>query len=164
MRCAAFITAALLLSNIAFAAPKVGAPAPDFAATDSHGKTVRLSDYRGKLVVLEWTNAGCPFVQKHYQGNMQALQQQATIEGAVWLSIVSSAPGNPRRSIARPPAETTSRTRATSGGGAPSSWHNVSTAMTRSGAESISVPSRSNSTARGVGSALMPVSSRTRDS
>ncbi len=75
------------------AAPKVGEPAPGFAATDSHGKSVELADYRGKVVVLEWTNDGCPFVQKHYQGNMQGLQRTAAEEGAVWLSVISSAPG-----------------------------------------------------------------------
>ncbi|HSW14249.1 MAG TPA: redoxin domain-containing protein [Solimonas sp.] len=78
----------------AHAAPQVGEPAPAFSATDSNGKTVQLSDYRGKFVVLEWTNNGCPFVQKHYSvGNMQSLQREATAKGAVWLSVISSAPG-----------------------------------------------------------------------
>jgi peroxiredoxin len=86
-------TATLLISGIVFAAPKVGTPAPDFTATDSRGQSVRLSDYRSKFVVLEWTNDGCPFVQKHYQGNMQSLQKDATARGAVWLSVISSAPG-----------------------------------------------------------------------
>ncbi|WP_028079910.1 redoxin domain-containing protein [Solimonas soli] len=93
MRIAALASAALLISSAVFAAPKVGAPAPDFAATDSKGQTIRLSDYRGKFVVLEWTNDGCPFVQKHYRGNMQSLQKEATAQGAVWLSVISSAPG-----------------------------------------------------------------------
>ncbi|MGH8445507.1 MAG: redoxin domain-containing protein [Solimonas sp.] len=94
MRLAPLLSAAaLLLSGHAFAAARVGTPAPDFSATDSRGQAVKLSDYRGKFVVLEWTNDGCPFVQKHYQGNMQSLQKDAAAQGAVWLSIVSSAPG-----------------------------------------------------------------------
>lgn len=75
-------------------APKVGEPAPAFSAPDIAGKTVRLGDYAGKTVVLEWTNDGCPFVGKHYNsGNMQALQQKYTAAGVVWLTIASSAPG-----------------------------------------------------------------------
>ncbi|WP_029919273.1 thioredoxin family protein [Nevskia soli] len=75
-------------------ASRIGRPAPEFSAVDSHGKTVSLSDYRGKLVVLEWTNDGCPFVQHYYkQGNMQALQKEYTGKGVVWLSVISSAPG-----------------------------------------------------------------------
>lgn len=86
--------AAALVAGSAFAAPKVGQPAPAFSATDSHGKTVKLADYQGKFVVLEWTNDGCPFVKKHYQGgNMQGLQKAATAEGAIWLTVISSAPG-----------------------------------------------------------------------
>jgi peroxiredoxin len=73
---------------------RVGQPAPDFTATDSHGKTVHLSEFKGKPVVLEWHNQGCPFVQKHYRsGNMQRLQSSLTSDGAVWLTIISSAPG-----------------------------------------------------------------------
>jgi len=73
---------------------KVGAPAPAFSAVDSAGKTVNLNDYRGKTVVLEWTNDGCPYVRKHYgSGNMQALQKKWTDQGIVWLSIISSPPG-----------------------------------------------------------------------
>lgn len=61
---------------------------------DSHGITHKLSDYRGKIVVLEWTNHECPFVRKHYEtGNMQALQKSATEADVVWLSVISSAPG-----------------------------------------------------------------------
>ncbi|TAH36120.1 MAG: thioredoxin family protein [Alphaproteobacteria bacterium] len=79
---------------IAFAAPIIGNPAPDFAATDSNGKTVNLSDFKGRNVVLEWTNNECPFVRKHYEsGNMQSLQKKYTAQDVVWLSIVSSAPG-----------------------------------------------------------------------
>jgi peroxiredoxin len=76
------------------ATAKPGAPAPSFNAPDITGKTVRLGDYAGKIVVLEWTNDGCPFVGKHYDsGNMQALQQKYTGTGVVWLTIASSAPG-----------------------------------------------------------------------
>lgn len=71
----------------------VGQTAPDFTATDTHGAAIKLSDFKGKTVVLEWTNHECPFVKKHYEsGNMQALQKEATEKGVIWLSIVSSAP------------------------------------------------------------------------
>jgi peroxiredoxin len=74
------------------AAPSVGQDAPDFSLKDASGKTVKLSDYRGKHVVLEWTNPGCPYVRKHYDsGNMAATQKDATGKGAVWLSINSTA-------------------------------------------------------------------------
>src|SRR6201997_1926615 len=76
------------------ATAKPGAPAPSFSAPDIAGETVRLGDYAGKIVILEWTNDGCPFVGKHYNsGNMQALQRKYTGEGYVWLTIASSAPG-----------------------------------------------------------------------
>lgn len=90
------IAAFCLASLPAFAAelPKVGAPAPDFTGTDSNGQTVRLASLRGKTVVLEWTNDGCPYVRKWYSsGAMQQLQRDAAAQGAIWLSIVSSAPG-----------------------------------------------------------------------
>ena len=75
-------------------APKVGQPAPAFTAKDVHGKDVALSQFKGKYVVLEWHNQGCPFVKKHYDsGNMQKLQKELTGKGAVWLSVISSAPG-----------------------------------------------------------------------
>jgi hypothetical protein len=75
-------------------AAKVGEAAPEFTATASNGKTFRLSDYRGKYVVLEWHNNGCPYVGKHYNsGNMQRLQKQWTSRGVVWFTILSSAPG-----------------------------------------------------------------------
>lgn len=71
-----------------------GQPAPEFAAHTSDGKEVKLADYKGKTVVLEWLNYGCPFVKKHYNGkNMQALQKDYTAKGVVWLSVVSSAEG-----------------------------------------------------------------------
>lgn len=75
-------------------AAAVGKPAPDFSLTDIKGKTWKLKDLKGKVVVLEWFNHGCPFVKKHYDsGNMQALQKAYTKKGVTWLSICSSAPG-----------------------------------------------------------------------
>ena len=65
------------LTSIAVAAPTIGQPAPNFRATDVAGKPVSLADFKGKYVVLEWNNPGCPFVQKHYDsGNMQSLQKR----------------------------------------------------------------------------------------
>jgi Peroxiredoxin len=85
---------ALAIAAPAAAAPAIGQPAPAFTAKDGDGKTRSLSEFKGKTVVLEWTNAGCPYVQKHYKsGNMQALQKSATKDGVVWLTLVSSAPG-----------------------------------------------------------------------
>ncbi len=76
------------------ASARINAPAPEFSATDSNGKAHSLSAYKGKIVVLEWTNNGCPFVAKHYgSGNMQSLQKKYTGQGVVWLTVVSSAPG-----------------------------------------------------------------------
>jgi len=73
---------------------QVGKPAPNFTLPDSDGKTRSLADYRGKYVVLEWINHGCPFVKKHYESNnMQTLQKDITAKGVVWLSISSSAKG-----------------------------------------------------------------------
>jgi peroxiredoxin len=86
-------TAFALLATPAFAA-KVGDPAPEITVTDSNGKPVTLSSFKGKTVVLEWTNHECPYVRKHYgSGNMQALQGEATGQGVVWLSVVSSRRG-----------------------------------------------------------------------
>jgi peroxiredoxin len=83
--------AALSLAAAAHAAPSVGQPAPDFTLKDAGGKSVKLSDFRGKYVVLEWTNPGCPYVRKHYDsGNMPATQQDAVAKGVVWLSINST--------------------------------------------------------------------------
>jgi peroxiredoxin len=71
-----------------------GTPAPDFKGTDSNGISHTLSQYRGKYVVLEWANKGCPYDQKHYlSGNMESLQKEWTGKGVVWLSVISSAPG-----------------------------------------------------------------------
>ena len=83
--------AALSAATRSYAAPAVGQPAPDFTLTDTLGKTVHLSDYRGKLVVLEWVNPGCPYVRKHYSSaNMQGTQKETTAQGVVWLSINST--------------------------------------------------------------------------
>jgi peroxiredoxin len=71
-----------------------GQPAPDFTVRDSAGRDVRLSSFKGKPVVLEWTNHDCPYVRKHYgTGNMQALQRDATGQGVIWLTISSSSTG-----------------------------------------------------------------------
>ena len=87
--------AALSLIAVRAAGPAVGQPAPDFTLTDTTGRAQTLSALRGKTVVLEWVNHGCPFVQKHYgSGNMQKLQKAAAADGVIWLSICSSAPGN----------------------------------------------------------------------
>lgn len=89
----ATVAVALAVTPVA-AAPKVGEAAPEFIAVDSKGKSHKLSDFKGKTVILEWTNDGCPYVQKHYgSGNMQALQKDTTDKGVVWLSVISSAPG-----------------------------------------------------------------------
>lgn len=94
IRTIAAVAAALAMSAAADAAPVIGKPAPQFTVTDSNGKSHSLSDYRGKTVVLEWTNDGCPYVKKHYgAGNMQKLQAEVAAAGGVWLSIISSAPG-----------------------------------------------------------------------
>src|SRR6266849_4413055 len=78
-------------SAIGATSPKPGASAPAFSAPDIAGRTVNLADYTGKIVILEWTNDGCPFVGKHYDsGNMQALQRKYTAEGNIWLTIASS--------------------------------------------------------------------------
>jgi peroxiredoxin len=84
----------LCIAPLLIAAAKVGEAAPDFTATASNGQTVKLSANLGKFVVLEWHNNGCPYVGKQYNsGNMQRLQKQWTARGAVWLTILSSAPG-----------------------------------------------------------------------
>jgi peroxiredoxin len=83
-----------ILDVAAAAAPQIGQPAPDFTVQDSKGAPESLSQYRGKTVVLEWTNADCPYTRKHYiSGNMQAVQGLAQQNGIVWLSVISSAPG-----------------------------------------------------------------------
>lgn len=85
---------ALALPALAlFPATALAAPAPGFSLKDADGRVRTLAEFRGKVVVLEWINEGCPYVKKHYQGNMQALQKAAVADGVVWLSVCSSAPG-----------------------------------------------------------------------
>lgn len=89
-----FAIAAFAAANAFASAPVVGSPAPSFTLPSASGTSVSLDEYKGKYVVLEWTNPGCPFVRKHYDsGNMQKLQAEYTKKGVVWLSIDSSAPG-----------------------------------------------------------------------
>jgi len=78
------------MKQVHAASASVGQAAPDFTTLDALGKSHQLSDFKGKHVVLEWTNPGCPFVVKHYNGNMQALQKEFTAKGVVWLSINST--------------------------------------------------------------------------
>ena len=86
-----FATFVFATAALAAQASTVGQAAPDFTLTDVNGKAVKLADFKGKHVVLEWTNPGCPFVVKHYgSGNMQALQKEAKDKGVVWLSINST--------------------------------------------------------------------------
>lgn len=94
------LTAALVGASLMFgaapalAAPTVGQAAPSFTAVDSKGQQHNLADFKGKVVVLEWTNHDCPYVKKHYSSsNMQNLQKQAKDAGVVWLSVISSPPG-----------------------------------------------------------------------
>ena len=84
------IAVASAFAGVAFANAPVGQPAPAFTVTDLAGKPVNLADYKGKTVVLEWHNFGCPFVQKHYKsGNMQALQKKYGAD-VVWLAVNST--------------------------------------------------------------------------
>lgn len=84
----------LSLSVAARAVPELGKPAPDFTLSDQNGKAVKLSDAKGKFVVLEWFNKGCPFVKKHYGSkNMQGLQKKYGKKGVLWYTIVSSKEG-----------------------------------------------------------------------
>ncbi len=85
---------AVAAPSLGRAEPRIGAAAPAFTAPDTTGGAVALPALRGKVVVLEWTNDGCPFVGKWYRsGAMQALQREAASKGAVWVSVISSAPG-----------------------------------------------------------------------
>jgi len=97
------VAAVLVAASVVASTP--GQPAPDFMITDASGKPVKLSDQRGKFVVLEWTNPECPFVQKHYDsGNMQGLQKEFTGRNVVWLSVNST---NRSHSEFKPGAEMT---------------------------------------------------------
>lgn len=90
-----FASVSLLSMMVASAsAAPVGQPAPDFSVIDSNGVTHTLSDHKGKLIVLEWVNHGCPFVAKFYNvGEMQRLQKEYTEKDVVWLTVNTSAPG-----------------------------------------------------------------------
>jgi peroxiredoxin len=82
------------LQHGAAARARAGALAPSFTLPDSNGHTVSLADFKGKTIVLEWSNHECPYVGKHYRGNnMQTLQKKWTARNVVWLTILSSAPG-----------------------------------------------------------------------
>jgi peroxiredoxin len=88
------VTMLILAAGVALAQVASNQAAPNFTLTDTNGQKHSLADYKGKFVVLEWFNPGCPFVKKHYNsGNMPKLQKQYTAKGVVWLSIDSSAPG-----------------------------------------------------------------------
>ncbi len=91
--CTAVAAAALLAAGAAHASATVGQPAPAFTAVDTSGRSVSLADFKGRHVVLEWVNPGCPYVRKHYDGkNMQATQALAASKGMAWLTINSTAP------------------------------------------------------------------------
>lgn len=88
------ISILFIFCTAAFAAPQVGDLAPDFTIKDINGNSQSLNQYKGKLIVLEWTNFSCPFVKKHYGSHhMQDLQKKYTAKGVVWLSIASSGEG-----------------------------------------------------------------------
>jgi peroxiredoxin len=94
LRFSKFLASLVLGLMTAALAVTVGQPAPGFTAVDSNGKSRTLADYRGKYVVLEWHNQGCPYTKKHYaSGNMQNLQKEWTAKGVVWFTVISSAPG-----------------------------------------------------------------------
>ncbi|HLX72823.1 MAG TPA: redoxin domain-containing protein [Verrucomicrobiae bacterium] len=94
---------AIALASSAFAAAEVGKPAPDFTGTDINGKTVNLSDYKGKIVVLESYNQDCPYCHNQFRsGAMQELQKEMTAKGVVWLMVNSV---NPHNSSHRTPEE-----------------------------------------------------------
>jgi peroxiredoxin len=95
MKTIPFLLATFAVAVLAHAAPEIGKPAPAFTLKDETGAERSLADYKGRTVVLEWFNYGCPFVKKHYGSeSMQKLQKSATDDGVVWLSIVSSAEGH----------------------------------------------------------------------
>jgi peroxiredoxin len=103
MKKAIALFALMALASGAFAAAEVGKPAPDFTATDINGKTVHLSDYKDKVVVLESYNQDCPFCHNHFQtGAMQELQKDMTGKGVIWLMVNSV---NPRNSSHRTPEQ-----------------------------------------------------------
>lgn len=78
------------VASAAFAAAEIGKPAPAFTATDITGQSHKLSDFKGKIVVLESYNLDCPYVVNHYKGAMQELQAELTAKGIVWLVVNST--------------------------------------------------------------------------
>ena len=91
MACVVTVATTFLIAAPAYSAAVVGQKAPEFTAKDATGKTVTLADFKGKTVVLEWVNPGCPYVRKHYgAGNMQSTQKDAADKGVVWLAINST--------------------------------------------------------------------------
>jgi len=89
------LVAWLTMSATAFAAAEIGKPAPDFTGTDINGKTVKLADYKGKIIVLESYNSDCPFCANHFRtGAMQELQKEMTTKGVIWLMVNSVSPHN----------------------------------------------------------------------
>ena len=87
----AVVALALFTAPVLATSAAIGQPAPAFSVADSGGKTVALADFKGKTVVLEWVNPGCPYVQKHYRStNMQGTQREAASKGVVWLAINST--------------------------------------------------------------------------
>jgi AhpC/TSA family len=91
----ALLSASFFVASPAHSAAVVGQKAPDFTLKDTSGKSVSLADFKGKTVVLEWVNPGCPYVRKHYSGgNMQSTQKDAVGKGVVWLAINSTETGH----------------------------------------------------------------------
>jgi AhpC/TSA family len=91
----ALLSALFFIAAPAYSAAAVGQKAPDFTLKDTNGKAVSLADFKGKTVVLEWVNPGCPYVRKHYNGgNMQSTQKDAIGKGVVWLAINSTETGH----------------------------------------------------------------------
>ena len=89
------LSSSLMSSEIILQNPNVDEQAPSFSGINSYGKQINLSDFKGQPVILEWTNHECPYVAKHYsENNMQDLQKRAQDEGFIWLSIISSTPGD----------------------------------------------------------------------
>ena len=87
------VAAIAVMGNAPTGGAEIGKAAPTFSLTDSNGKSVSLSEFKGKVVVLEWTNDGCPYVVGHYKGGMQAFQKKYAKKDVVWLTIISSAVG-----------------------------------------------------------------------
>ena len=89
------MSSSLMSAEIILQNPDVDEQAPSFSGINSYGEQINLSDFIGQPVILEWTNHECPYVAKHYsENNMQDVQKRAQDEGFVWLSIISSTPGD----------------------------------------------------------------------